>query len=268
MGIILVSMMENVVKKRIQEGQVVLGTFLFLPSPGVLEILGRAGFDFVIIDTEHSPIGSLDTVLLENLVRAAEVSGVVPLVRLPEHSRIMAQKALDAGGMGVVVPGIRTAEDCLEVVRSTKYPPMGDRGCCYLTRVTGYTALYTEEYWAEANRSTVVVPLIENREAVENLDAILDVEGIDFAFFGPRDYSMSLGHSTVQNSDTLTARERVEKLCEEKSVPLARFLYPPFEETAKRSVDEGARILVAGGDVSLLYGAARSLASAVDSVRE
>jgi 4-hydroxy-2-oxoheptanedioate aldolase len=260
-------MMENVVKKRIQEGQVVLGTFLFLPSPGVLEILGRAGFDFVIIDTEHSPIGSLDTVLLENLVRAAEVSGVVPLVRLPEHSRIMAQKALDAGGMGVVVPGIRTAEECLDVVRSTKYPPMGDRGCCYLTRATGYTAMYTEEYWEEANRSTMVVPLIENKEAVENLDAILDLGGIDFAFFGPRDYSMSLGHSTVQNPDTFTARERVERLCKEKGVPLARFLYPPFEESVKRSVDEGARILVAGGDVSLLYGAARGLASAVERLR-
>ncbi len=251
-------------KERIREGRVVLGTFLFIPSPAVLEIVGRAGFDFVIIDTEHSPIGSLDTVLLENLVRAAEVSGVVPLVRLPEHSRIMAQKALDAGGMGVVVPGIRTAEECVDVVRSTKYPPMGDRGCCYLTRATGYTAGYTEDYWAEANRSTMVVPLIENREAVENLEAILGVDGIDFAFFGPRDYSMSLGHATVQNPDTITARERVERLCEEKGVPLARFLYPPFEESVKRSVDEGAKILVAGGDVSLLYGACRGLASVVE----
>jgi len=262
-------MMENKVKEKIEKGQVVVGTFLFTPSPTVMEILGYAGFDFAIIDTEHAPTGPLDTVTLENIVRAADVSGVVPLVRLPEPSRVMTQKALDSGAMGVVVPGIRTKEDAVQAVRSTKYPPEGERGCCYLTRATGYTSAYSDDYWSSANRATMVAPLIENKEAVDNLEDIISVGGIDFVFFGPRDFSMSLGYTDVNNPETSSAREHVERICKARKMPLARFLYPPFEESAKHSIDEGARILVAGGDVALLYQTCRGLVQAVrDTVRK
>jgi len=113
----------NSLKEKIRAGQVVVGTYLFIPSPTIMEILGYAGFDYVIIDTEHSPTGCLDAQTLENIVRAADVSGVVPLVRLPERSRIMTQKALDAGAMGIEVPWVKTREDVENAVKDAKYPP-------------------------------------------------------------------------------------------------------------------------------------------------
>jgi len=206
-------MMRNKLKEKIKDDRVAVGTFLFTPSPTVMEILGYAGFDFAIIDTEHAPTGPLDTITLQNLVRAAEVSGIVPLVRLPEHSRIMTQKALDSGALGIVVPGVRTKEEAIQVVRA-----LGD---------------------------------------------IISVDGIDFLFFGPRDFSMSQGYSTVDNPVTKEARAHVEEICHRNEIPLARFLYPPFEESVKKSVDEGARILVAGGDVALLYQASREITKIV-----
>ena len=121
-------MMKNKLKEKIKDDRVAVGTFLFTPSPTVMEILGYAGFDFAIIDTEHAPTGPLDTITLQNLVRAAEVSGIVPLVRLPEHSRIMTQKVLDSGALGIVVPGVRKKEEAIQVVRATKYPPKAIAG--------------------------------------------------------------------------------------------------------------------------------------------
>jgi 4-hydroxy-2-oxoheptanedioate aldolase len=254
---------QNRLKERIMGGEVVVGTFMFTSSPAVMEILGHAGLDFVIVDTEHATTSPFDTVTLGNLVRAAEVSGVVPLVRLPERSRVMTQKVLDAGAMGIVVPWVKTREDMVEAVRDTKYSPLGRRGACYLTKAANYSAGFTGDYWEAANMNTMVVPLIENQEAVDNLDEILGVEGVDFAFFGGRDYSMSLGHPNVDNPDTRAALKRAHEVCERHGVPLARFLYPPFSESVPAAVADGARVLVAGGDVSLLFSAAKALTDAL-----
>ena len=243
----------NKLKEKLGKGQVVLGTFLFTPSPTVTEILGYAGFDFVIIDTEHAPCGPLDATTLEDIVRSAEVSDITPLVRIPEQSRIMTQKALDSGALGIVVPAIRTKDDVIQAVKDAKYPPEGHRGSCYLTRATRYSSAFTPEYWSDANRNTMVVPLIENREAVENIEDILSVKGVDFVFFGSRDYSMSIGQPTVDNPETKNALKNLENICKRKGVHMASFLYPPFENSVKKALDEGARILVVGGDVALLY---------------
>ena len=246
-------MKNNSLKEKLRAGQVVVGTYLFIPSPTIMEILGYAGFDYVIIDTEHSPTGSLDAQTLENIVRAADVSGVVPLVRLPERSRIMTQKALDAGAMGIEVPWVKTREDVENAVKDAKYPPEGHRGCCYLTRGARYSSDFTPDYWSDANRNTMVVPLIEKPEAVENLEDILSVDGIDFVSFGARDYSMSLGYPIVDNPETNRAREHVLNVCNQRGIPLGRFLYPPFDKSVKEAISEGFRVLVIGGDVSLLY---------------
>lgn len=107
--------------------------------------------------------------------------------------------------------------------------------------------------------------MIENKEAVDNLEDIISVEGIDFVFFGPRDFSMSLGYTDVKNPETRRAFKYVETVCRLGKMPLARFLYPPFEESVRRSIDEGARILVAGGDVALIYQASRELVKTVQT---
>ena len=259
-------MLENKLREKLGKGGVVLGTFMFTYSPTVMEILGHSGFDFVIIDTEHAPTGISDTITLEHIIRAAEVSGTVPLVRLPERSKVMTQKALDAGAKGIVVPWVQTKEDAEEAVKDTKYPPMGHRGSCFLTRPTGYSSKFTPDYWESANRNTMVIPLIENQKGLDNIEDILSVPGIDFIFFGGRDYSMSCGFAQVDNPVTKAARERLIEKCNEHGVPMANFLYSPFSESVKNSVEKGARVLVAGGDVSLLLQICRELRHLVDSV--
>lgn len=258
--------MKNPFKKMLRENKVTLGTFLFTYSPTIMEILGHSGFDFVIIDTEHAPTGPLDTVMLEQIIRAAEISGTVPLVRIPERSKIMTQKVLDAGAKGIVVPWIQSKEDAEEAVKDAKYPPKGHRGSCFLTRPTGYSSRFTPEYWDEANDSIMVVPLIENQTGVDKLDEILQVEGVDFIFFGGRDYSMSCGFSQVDNPQTKSARKHIIEKCNHHNVPMANFLYSPFDESVKHSVKQGAQILVAGGDVSLLLQVCKELRKVVDEV--
>ena len=257
--------MKNKLKESIKKKEVLVGTFLFIPSPSVMEILGYAGFDFAIIDTEHGPTGSIDTRMLEDLVRAANVSDIVPLVRLPENSRIMTAKALDSGALGIVVPGIKTKDDAIELVRNTKYAPNGDRGSCYLTRATKYTSEYSPDYWSNANENTMAIPLIESREGVENLKDIISVPGIDFVFFGPRDLSMSLGYVDVNNPLTNQYSDKVEKICNENNMPLARFLYPPYKDSIKGWISKGANILVVGGDVGIIYNTSNDI---VKTVRE
>ena len=255
-------MKANPLKEKLRRGEVIIGTFLFSSSPVVMEVLGHAGLDFVIIDTEHGPTGPLDTNILGHLVRAAESAGVVPLVRLPERSRVMTQKVLDMGCMGVVVPMVETADEVREIVKDCRYPPAGNRGACYLTRAAKYSAGFTGDYWEEANRRIMVVPLVESKTAVDNLEEIVQVEGVDFAFFGGRDFAMRAGYATVNNPENQAAMKRAHELCENYGVPLARFLYPPFDESVKKAIGEGARVLVAGGDVSLLMWAASTMVKA------
>ncbi|MCW4048831.1 MAG: aldolase/citrate lyase family protein [Candidatus Bathyarchaeota archaeon] len=260
-------MKPNPLKQKLSDGKVIVGTFLFSSSPVVMEILDHAGLDFVIIDTEHGPTGTVDTQKFGHLIRAAESAGVVPLVRIPERSRIMTQKVLDLGAMGVVVPMVETAEEVEEIVKDCRYPPAGNRGACYLTRAAKYSAGFTGDYWEKANENIMVIPLVESKTAVENIEKIVQVEGVDFAFFGGRDYSMKAGYNTVQNPETQRAIKHTQELCEKYNVPLARFLYPPFSESVKKAVDDGARVLVAGGDVSLLYSITSSMVKALDEVR-
>lgn len=144
-------------------------------------------------------------------------------------------------------------------MRDAKYPPEGHRGSCYLTRPTNFTASFTPSYWADANANTMVIPMIESKQAVDNLDEILSVKGTDFLFFGARDLSMSLGYPTPDNPETRSTMRHVNDLCAEKGVPLARFLYPPYDKSAREAIDEGFRILVLGGDVAILYETCRNV---------
>jgi 4-hydroxy-2-oxoheptanedioate aldolase len=228
-----------------------------------MEVLGYSGLDFVIIDTEHGPTGTIDTNRFGNLIRAAETAGVVSLVRLPERSTIMTQKVLDLGAMGVVVPMVETKEEVENIVKDCRYPPTGNRGACYLTRAAHYSAGFTGDYWEEANKNIMVIPLIESKTAIDNLEKIIQVEGVDFAFFGGRDYAMKAGYSTVNNPENKRALEHAQTLCEKYGKPLARFLYPPFDESVRNAVKEGSKVLVAGGDVSLLYSVTSTMVNAL-----
>ncbi|MBI2856595.1 MAG: hypothetical protein HYX93_07100, partial [Chloroflexi bacterium] len=156
-------MRANPVKQKLKEGQPVVGVFCSLPAPATVEMVGLMGYDFVIIDAEHGPM-SVET--CENMVRAADAVGVVPIVRVALNLPQNILRYLDAGALGVQIPMVNTREEAESVVSSTKYPPQGRRGLAG-TRASGYgVGMGVEEYVRMANRETLVVVQVETREAL------------------------------------------------------------------------------------------------------
>lgn len=175
-------------KQRLADDGFQLGTFVQIPSPEIVELHGLAGFDFVILDMEHGAFGFDE---LRHLIRAAEVRAVSPIVRVSEVSRGLISRVMDLGAAGVMVPQIETAEQLEAVVRAVKYPPLGGRGYCSGVRAAGFVG--RPGFTAAANQQTAVIPLIETPTAVDNLDSLLAVPGVDAVMIGPGDLSSAMG---------------------------------------------------------------------------
>ena len=182
--------MINQLKRKLAEGRVVLGTFITLICPDLVEIAGLAGFDYCIIDTEHGP-GNPESI--QHMIRAAELRGMAPIVRVTDTAATTILRTLDVGAAGIQVPQVNSPETAENVVRSAKYFPKGDRGAC-LTRSSRYGFVPgVAEYFEEANRETLVIVHCENRQGLECLDGIAAVDGVDVVFVGPYDLSQSFG---------------------------------------------------------------------------
>ena len=167
-----------------------LGPFMICTDPAMVEAAGHAGYDFVLLDMEH---GTTTFQELPNLIRAANVTGVCPVVRVPRGSDIWIDQALDVGAGAVMIPQIDTAEQARAAVSAAKFSPVGTRGTCRFVRSAGFGAVPGSEYFSRA-QDTVVILQAEGQKAIDNLDEILDVPGIDVVFVGPYDLSSSLGH--------------------------------------------------------------------------
>ncbi len=167
----------------------VAGIFSKTSDPAFIEIMGRGGFDFVIIDLEHGP-NSVQTV--QNLLRAAEVTGIFPIIRVKEDNSSLISEVLDIGACGIQVPHINNADDAKEVVMLSRFAPLGMRGVCRFVRAADYSSMDRFSYFSEANEAVIVLQ-IEGPEGIENIDRVLEVEGADIIFIGPYDLSQSLG---------------------------------------------------------------------------
>jgi len=183
-------MRTNELKRKLAEGKTVVGSFVYVPSAKLTEIIGLCGFDFVVIDMEHGPV---DTSIAEDMVRAAEVSGTTPLIRVSHNSPHLVLRALDIGAQGIHVPEINTTEDARLAADSMKYGPVGHRGLAG-TRAADYGLRQPlGEYAPIANQETMCIAHIESEQAVKNLDQLLQVPGIEIYYLGPEDISNSLG---------------------------------------------------------------------------
>lgn len=208
----------NPVKQALRSGQRVVGTMIYHGGwTGVVDVLARDGYQFVVIETEHS---ATDSRAIDELVRTALASAVVPIVRPGQADYRLIAHAMDLGAMGVMVPRVDTVAQARLVVDSVKYPPIGQRGC------GGYRfdlrPMSVAEQIRALNEETLVILQAETTTAIENLEAMLQVPGVDVIVIGPLDLSISLG------------------------VP-AQFDHPVFVDTVQRVVDTCARYGVASG---------------------
>jgi 4-hydroxy-2-oxoheptanedioate aldolase len=174
--------------------------FIDVPSPNLVEMAGLVGFDFVIIDAEHSSAG-VETV--EHMIRAADSRNVGTVVRVAVNLKQNILRYLDTGAQGVLLPHVESAEAAVDAVNSVKYPPLGRRGSGYV-RASDYGITATlAEYARAANQETLVAVQVETADGVRNLDSILEVEGIDVIFFGPGDLSVALGYPSTTHPELI-----------------------------------------------------------------
>lgn len=235
---------------RLRRGERLIGSFVTLPALEVAEVLGAAGFDWLVIDCEHAP---LDALWAQRLLQAARIPGVI---RVADGHESTLKHALDTGAAGVVVPMVNTPQQARAIVSHCKYPPIGTRGVG-IVRAQGY-GLSFQEYVAQANESTAVIVQIEHITAVENIDAIVAVPGVDAVFVGPYDLSGSMGRlGQVDHVDVLAAIERVRFACERAGMPLG--IYAGSAAAARPYLEKGFTLVAVGIDAHLLGQAARQI---------
>ncbi|MBZ5565252.1 MAG: hypothetical protein LAP13_22885 [Acidobacteriia bacterium] len=239
----------NTAKRKLREGACIYGTSLEdCLSPEMPVILAAAGLDFFFIDTEHSPAGYGE---IQALCRSAHSAGIVPLVRVTENQPHLISRALDVGASGVIVPRLKSHEEAEAVVRCVKFPPLGKRGYGLRSVVTNLQGGPAQAAVESCNQETMVVPMIETREALEDVERIAAVEGVDALFIGPYDLTLSLG--ILEQFDHAQFWDAVDRVIRAaKAAGIAAGLQtgsiPMLQEVRKR----GGRFLLYASDVGVL----------------
>lgn len=237
--------MSTAFRKRFLAGDKLLGTMLTLPSGAVAEILSDAGFDWLFVDAEHGPFEAAEMQLV-----LQTVSRRTPcLVRVPGSDETPIKRALDLGAAGIIVPQVNTAEQAARVVQYSRYPPHGARGVG-IARAHGY-GLEFQPYVGSANEQTVVIVQAENIRAVENIEAIAAVAGVDGVLVGPYDLSASMGlMGQIDHPDVVAAIDRVTTVCQQAGLRLGIFGVTPA--AIRPYAGKGYTLLVAGVDTIVL----------------
>jgi len=224
-------------------------------DPAVVEIMGFAGFDFVIIDEEHGPISIENS---QNLIRAAESVKITPIIRVGNNDEVLILRALDIGAQGIEIPQINSKSDALRAVKSVKYSPQGERGVCRYVRAANYSSMDKFKYFESANKETMIIAHIEGVEGINNLDEILSVPGIDVIFIGPYDLSQSLGIPGQVSHPLVTEKmKEVVGKCKESKVAAGTFA--DDVETAKLWVSLGVQYMAFSVDVGILYDISKTI---------
>jgi 2-dehydro-3-deoxyglucarate aldolase len=252
------------IKTKLLADQVSVGSWMSMGHPSIAEILAGAGYEWVVVETEHTAIDNSETL---RLIMAIERGGAVPLVRLAWNDPIQCKAVLDSGAAGVIVPMVNTRADAELAVRSAKYPPLGFRGVG-LARAQGYGTTFAD-YVTGANASTLVIVQIEHKDAVANIDEILEVPGIDGTFIGPYDLSMSMGLAgQLDHPEVVAARDRVLQATRARGLAAGIHLVHPDRAATdlQTYVDQGYRFIALGTDILFLGDSARTLAAHARSV--
>jgi 2-keto-3-deoxy-L-rhamnonate aldolase RhmA len=230
----------------LREGEPAFGTNITIPDLFVVELMSRSGADFVVIESEHSPLSN-ETV--QKMLIALGEGPATRIVRVPAASDVYIKQSLDAGSEGVIVPSVNDRFECEAVVAAALYAPKGRRGFGprRASRLHGDRA----DYLARANDQVAVLPMIETAEAIANLDEILSVPGVSGVVVGPGDLAVSMGHiDSLGDSSVEAAIRRVLEGCESHGVPFGIFASTPA--VAEKWLSEGAAMVIVGSDVMYL----------------
>jgi 2-dehydro-3-deoxyglucarate aldolase len=230
--------------------KLLLGSWINTASPIVAEIMSNCGFDFLVVDAEHSAADFMTSQQIFQAIRAGNPN-CVSMVRLPGNDYAITKKFLDLGAMGVIAPLVNTAAQARYLVESVKYPPRGNRGVGY-GRSHGYGFEF-DEYMERANRDTFVCVQIEHKEALLNLDEIFSVEGIDAMIIGPYDLSASMGMTgQFEHPEFIkTVGLILEKAKKHAILPGIHVIRPDIDEVLEK-IEEGFRFIAYSLDITVI----------------
>ncbi len=249
---------ERMLKERIAGGDVTIGTFAFLGSPDMVEILALAGMDYIIIDTEHSP---KDWSMLQHMIRAANLHKLPVLIRVSENSEKLILQCLEIGADGLVIPFVQTGADAERAARAMYYPPHGNRGTCTVTRMTGFGAHRSGflDHCRAQNDRLVLFAQVEDQAGVENIDAILEAQpGVDAVVVGRSDLASSSGvPGPVEAPEVLAATDQVIAAAgrAKRRAAIAMGIYTADEIAVWKA--KGCTVFFAPSDGILMYNAAK-----------
>lgn len=246
--------MKNI-KQAMKNGEIVMGVCCDISDPSVVEILGYTGWDYVIINCEGgttSPFGAE----LENMIRAAYLADVTPVVKVPENNPAMIATAVKLGAKLVEVPKINTKEDVIAALRAAKYPPQGSRMTCWGIPATKYGAVPWSEHVPAANEEITIYAVLEEQEAMDNMEDILSVEGLEIVLIGWLDLLLRLGGVGDPNAQAMVKkyRQKLLDLCKEKGIAVIQGVSDAA--SVKEAISMGARGLLFGqDDMTMLHNA-------------
>ena len=246
-------------RELLKTGRPVIGTWLNSGSPVIAQLLAESGLDFVCVDAEHSPIDVPQAFNLFQAIRASQTR-CAPIVRLHGVDYPLVKRYLDAGARGVICPFINTRTDAELLVSATRFPPAGLRGVGFCS-ANGFGARVQEEF-ASANDQILVAVQIEHIRAVQNIDEILSVPGIDAAFIGPYDLSASMGLTgQFDHPDFQKARDGILAACARHGITPGIHVVQPDLAELHRRLAEGYKLLAYSLDITILTCEMRKLAS-------
>ncbi len=255
-------MRPNPLKAKLNAGETVFGTFISMPDPGIVEAVGAAGFDYVLLDMEHSPI---DFGALRILMSAADAVGLPSIVRVgtPDANPIL--RVLDTGAFGIMVPHIRTRDEAEAMVRGCRYPPEGIRGAQSASRANSYGRYDFLDHVRDSNKEVLTIALIEDPLESETVREIVSVPGLDVVFPGPGDLAAALGvPGQMQHPTVLEYVQRVvDGVNDRQDCVLGYQIMQPSQMARCREL--GARFIIYSQDSRVIYNAYRT---ALDAIRQ
>ena len=246
---------QNRFKRALKAGAPQIGLWSSLSSNYSVEVIAGAGFDWILLDTEHSPAD------LENLLtqlQAAAPYPAHPVVRVPWNDMVAMKRILDVGAQALLIPYVSTADEARAAVAHTRYPPKGVRGVAGTTRATRFGRI--KDYAKRAHEEICVLVQVETQAAVDNIESICAVDGVDGVFIGPADLHASMGYTGE------IANPKVKPLIDDavrriRKAGKAPGILTPSEEDARRWLDCGALFVAVGADVGILARGAEALAA-------
>ena len=254
---------ENKLKKILSKGHLSFGSALHIPAVALIEIMGKVGYDFIIIDTEH---GLYDIETAGKMIRVAQTVNLVPIVRVLKNDEGLILRALDLGAQGVIIPHVSSKKDASKAVEACKYGIDGRRGACPLVRSANYGLLDWPQYEEDANRNTMVFLLVEDLKAAYNIEDILSIDGVDAVFLGPFDMSVSAGYKgNVNHPEIQKALDNILAACKQRKIPVMHAVASDGE--VENWIKRGVRLFVQSADSFIFAQACAAFLKSVSRFR-